>query len=233
MNRLARLTLVFALLFAFFIVAPAFLSRQFPLYPLMKWGDVLDVFTPLVLIPLYWLLFQVSPDRAPKAREITFFLVLVALWVEGQGMHLSGNSIGHLLKELKDSDVYALTNFYDEVLSHYLWHIGLVGLSALLIYRQWRNPFVGERSSLTLPIIAGVLHGFNYFITIVEAATTPLGVPFAGLTVALLLLRGRPHLRQPVVLFFLVSYAVACAFFLGWGLYWGSLPEFSKVGIIE
>jgi hypothetical protein len=36
-----------------------------------------------------------------------------------------------------------------------------------------------------------------------------------------------------VILFFLVSYAVACAFFLGWGLYWGGLPEFSKVGIIE
>jgi len=44
----------------------------------MKWGDVLDVFMPLVLVPLYWLLFQLSPDRAPKAREITFFLVLVA-----------------------------------------------------------------------------------------------------------------------------------------------------------
>jgi len=33
MNRLARLTLVFALLFAFFIVAPAFLGQQFPLPP--------------------------------------------------------------------------------------------------------------------------------------------------------------------------------------------------------
>lgn len=233
MNRLARLTLVFALLFAFFIVAPAFLSQQFPLYPLMKWGDALDVFTPIVLIPVYWLLFLVGPDRAPRTREIALFLVLVALWVEGQGMHLAGNSIGHLLKDSKDSDVYVLTNFYDEVLSHYLWHIGLVGLSALLIYRQWRSPFVGERGSLALPIIAGIVHGFNYFITIVEAATTPLGVPFAALTVALLLLRGRPHLRQPLILFFLVAYAVACVLFLSWGLYWGGLPEFSKVGIID
>jgi hypothetical protein len=84
-----------------------------------------------------------------------------------------------------------------------------------------------------MPILGGILHGFNYFITIVEASTAPLGVPFAILVVLATLVYGRKKLGQPVILFFLVSYLVACAFFLGWGLYWGGLPEFSKVGIIE
>lgn len=57
MQRLARLTLIFAILFAVFIIAPAFLNGQFAPYPLLKSGDVLDLLTPLVLIPLYWLLF--------------------------------------------------------------------------------------------------------------------------------------------------------------------------------
>lgn len=234
MQRLARLTLIFAILFAVFIVGPALLSKQFAPYPLIKYGDVLDLLTPLVLIPLYWLLFQINPDRPPSQKEMLIFLVLAAMWVEGQGMHLVANSIGHLTQALAGSDVETLTHFYDEVLSHYLWHVGLVGLSALLIYRQWKNPFTQQRSGLGFEITAGIIHGFNYFLTIVEAATTPLGVPFALAVVIFTLVWGRGRLRQqPVLAFFFVAYLVACLFFLGWGLYWGGLPEFSKVGIID
>jgi hypothetical protein len=209
MQRLARLTLIFAILFAVFIVSPAFLSKQFALYPLMKNGDVFDLLTPLVLIPIYWLLFQISRDSKPSQNETIVFLIA-------------------------GSDVETLTRFYDEVLSHYLWHVGLVGLSALLIYRQWKNPFVNERSGLGFAIAAGIIHGFNYFIAVVEAATAPLGVPFALLVVIFALVWGRGKLRQqPILAFFFVTYLVATLLFLGWGLYWGGLPEFSKVGIID
>ncbi len=87
MQRLARLTLIFALLYAVFIIAPAFLSSQFAPYPLMKNGDVLDLLTPLVLIPLYWLLFEIRRESPPSQKETLIFLVLAALWVEGQRMH--------------------------------------------------------------------------------------------------------------------------------------------------
>ena len=60
------------------------------------------------------------------------FLVLASLWTMGQGMHLSANSINNLLGP-GDTPVHELVHFYDEVLSHYLWHIGLVGLSILLL----------------------------------------------------------------------------------------------------
>ncbi len=174
MSRLSRLTLAFSILFAVLIASPTLFIKQFGLYPLMKTGDAIDIFTPLILIPLYWALFQVDQKKTPSQSETILFLVLAALWVEGQGMHLSANSIGHLSKEMKGSDVYILTDFYDEFLGHYLWHLGLVGLSVLLIYRQWQHPFKGERAGLGLESLAGFIHGFNYFIIVVEAQTAPL-----------------------------------------------------------
>jgi hypothetical protein len=234
-QRLARLTLVFAVLFAVFIIAPAFFNRQFAPYPLLKVGDIIDLFTPLVLIPLYWRLFVLAADHPPQPRLTITFLMLAALWVEGQGMHLGANAIGHLTEALPSpSDAHALTHFLDEVLSHYLWHLGLVGLSALLLYRQWQHPMPPTAAGLGWAIGAGVLHGLNYFITVVEAATGPLGVPFAVAVVVFTLLRGRGQLRsQPLLLFFFVAYAVSTALFLAWGLYWRGLPEFSAVGIID
>ncbi len=234
MQRLRSLILIFAILFAVFIIAPAFLSDQFAPYPLMKNGDVLDLLTPLVLIPLYWLLFQIHPHRPPSQKEMLIFLIFAALWVEGQGMHLVANSIGHLTQSYSGSEIEQLTHFYDEILSHYIWHFGLVSLSALLIYRQWQNPFTKQHSGLRFEITAGIIHGFNYFVDIVESATTVLGVPFAVGVVLFTLIWGRQHLRQqPILAFFFVSYSIACLFFLGWGLYWGGLPEFSQVGILD
>jgi hypothetical protein len=234
-QRLARLTLVFAVLFAVFIISPAFFNRQFALYPLLKVGDLIDLLTPLVLIPLYWRLFQLSADHPPQPRLTIIFMVLAALWVEGQGLHLAANAIGHLSESLPGpSDVHTLTHFLDEVLSHYLWHVGLIGLSALLLYRQWQHPAPQAVNGLGWAIGAGVLHGVNYFLTIVEAATGPLGVPFAVAVVVFTLLRGRGQLRtQPLLLFFFVAYLVATLLFLGWGIYWRGLPEFSRVGLLD
>jgi len=157
--RLSRLILVFALLSMVFFLGPALLSQQFGPYPLMRNGDVLDLLTPLVLIPLYWLLFQIRRDLTPTQREIMAFLILAVLWVMGQGMHLAANSISHLMEEMKRSDAYALTHSYDEVLSHYLWHVSIVGLSTLLLYRQWRNPFSEKVATMRLTSAAGAIYG--------------------------------------------------------------------------
>lgn len=108
MLRLSRLTLLFAFLFAVMIVSPALLSYQFGPFPLMKTGDIVDLFTPLIIIPLYWLLFQLSPDQTPGQKETIVFLVLAAAWASGQGMHLAANSIGHLLAGAESSVAYLL-----------------------------------------------------------------------------------------------------------------------------
>lgn len=234
MNRLSRLVLIFSICFAVLFISPAIFRKQFGPYPLMKNGDVIDLFTPLILIPLYWLLYQLGHDKAPNLSESVVFLVLAAFWVEGQGMHLSANSIGFLLREMTGSDASLLTYFYDEVLSHYLWHLGVMGLSSLLIFRQWQNPFIGGRAALGLESLAGVIHGFTFFLIVVEAGTAPLGIPFAILVTLFGLVWGRKKLRQqPLLAFFFVTYLVATILFAGWAVYWGGLPQFSEVGIID
>ncbi len=232
MQRLSRLILIFAIAYAILFISPAFLSRQFPPYPLMKWGDVTDILTPLVLIPLYWLLFRLNRDEMPAPREVIAFLVFSALWVEGQGMHLGANSIGHLMKQLKTADAYALTYFYDEILSHYLWHGGVIALSALLIWRQWQNPFANG-ASLRSFALAAFIYGTTYFITTIEAGTAPIGLPFAVVVAIIGALKRKDIAQRPLAAFFVLAYIIATILFAGWGIYWRGLPQFSEVGIIE
>jgi hypothetical protein len=209
------------------IISPAFLGMEFGPYPLMKWGDVLDLFTPLILMPLYWLLFYYSSERKPGLGENVVFAVLAGLWVLGQGMHLAANSIVHLIAD-ETSDLYQLTYFYDEVLSHYLWHLGVVGLAILLVVRQWREPLVGgemSRGSQMMVILAGILHGFTLFAIFVEGNTTLVGIPFTLIATAVILIWGRDKLKaQPLILFYFVSGLVGLLFIAGWGLFWREWP---------
>ena len=90
-----------------------------------------------------------SGNRDASSRENLVFMVFTSFWVLGKGIQLAANSIGHLTGNMTGSDIYNLTYFYDEVLGHYLWHLGVIGLSALLIYRQWKSPFPeGEKPDL-------------------------------------------------------------------------------------
>jgi len=225
--------LVFSAAFALLLVGPAFLGGQFPIYPLMSWGDVLDILTPLILLPLYWLLFWYGSSGKIKLGESLAFIFLAAMWVEGQGMHLSANSIGHLLDEIVHGDIYLLTGFYDEKLSHYLWHIGLLGLAALLIVRSWQVPFEDEQFSWGLIIPAGIIHGFTLFSIVIEGGTTLLGIPFMLMVLVVILIWGREKMpNQPLISFYFISCLVALLFLAGWCTYWGGCLEPSKVGII-
>jgi hypothetical protein len=234
MKRLSLFMLIFSIAFAVFFMGPPLLGMQFGVYPLMKTGDVFDIITPLVLIPLYWLLFRLDSGKAPGVKENLIFVILAALWAEGQGMHLAANSITHLMDTMEGTDLYRLGYFYDEVLSHYLWHFGIVGLSALIICRQWRNPFDEGKIVEWLPILSGVIHGFTLFVIVVEAQTAPLGISFSVIVSILGLIWGRKRFKQqPLLLFFFVACLTAVILFAVWGIYWGGLPEFSEVGIID
>jgi hypothetical protein len=234
MKRLPVLTIIFSFAFLVFFIGPPFLNQAFGPYPLMKVADFFDLFTPLVLIPLYWLLFRLDGKSAPSPGENLCFVIFAVLWVLGQGMHLAANSIGHYLGGMAGTDVYTLGNFYDEVLSHYIWHFGVVSLSALLIYRQWRNPLAEGPALTWLPVPAGIVYGFTFFALTIEGGTTPLGITFAVLAVIFMLVFGRERLTQrPVLFLFLAGYSLALILFLGWGIYWQGFPEFSQVGIID
>jgi hypothetical protein len=232
MGRLSVLILVFSVLFLFFFIGLVFLDMPFALYPLMSVQDVVDVLTSLVLLPLYFLLFRIGPQAPFKLCGLIVFVIFAAFWAAGQGMHLSANSINNLLcdRGMETGDVYKLTYFYDETLGHYLWHAGIVGLSALLIYRQWRNPFTEGKALLWPLILGGIIYGFSYFLIIMEGNTAPLGVTFSVLATGFILIWDRRGMgRQPLVLFSLVGYGLAMLLFLIWGIINGGLPPIMDV----
>ncbi len=240
MKRLSLLTLTFAILSLLFIILLVFLRFKFPLYPLVSYQDAFDILTPLVLIPIYWLLFRYAARDGSVVAEEIGFLVLAAVWVEGHGIHLSANSIDNLIEalarngaiDIKGTDIYRLSYFFDERLGHYLWHIGMLGLAALLIYREWRRP-AGAATIWWATILAGIVYGFSYFAIFIEGQTVALGLPFAIIVVLLALIFGRRKLaQQPVLAFFFVACLLAFLLFGGWWLYWGGFPQFSDVGLI-
>ena len=241
MKSLSSTTLLFAVLSVVFFILLVFLRIPFPPYPLMSYQDAFDVLTPLALIPIYWLLFKRFANREPALAEEIAFVALASLWVAGQGMHLAANSISNLIETLArgeqmdvtGTDIFRLTYFYDELLGHYLWHIGLFGLAALLVYREWRSP-AGLRIQWWITGVSGFIYGLFLFIITVEGQTVWLGLPFAALLSLFGLLRGRKKLAErPLLAFFLLSCLLALLLYIVWGLRWGGFPGFFEVGLVE
>jgi hypothetical protein len=155
-------------------------------------------------------------------------------------MHLSANSINNLaegmaknrLLNILDTNVYQLAYFFDEHLSHFMWHLGVIGLAALIVFRQWSKP-AEATTNWWLVVPAGILYGFTCFCFFLEGQTVILGFPFAAIITLVILIWQRKALRQrPLMAFFLVSFLVAALFFTGWGVYYQGFPQFSDVGLI-
>lgn len=207
----------------------------------MSYQDAFDLLTPLVLISIYWVLFKFASDKTPGLNEEIAFMVLASFWMMGHGMHLSANSISNLIEALARnnqvdvtaSDIYHLTYFYDELLGHYLWHIGLFGLAALLIYREWHYPS-GLPTNWWITTVSGFMYGILLFIITVEGQTVWLGLPFTTLVSLIGLLWGRGKLtKSPILAFFLVSCLLAVFCYAIWGFRWGGFPGFFDVGLMN
>lgn len=239
MKRISLLSFLFGLLFAILILGPAAMSgAEFGLYPLVTAGDVLDLITPLVLMPLYWLLFQLSLDQIPGQGVTIMFMAAIGAWSMGQGLHLAANAIGHLIVET-GGDLYELNHFFDEVLSHYIWHGAIAVLSLLILYRQFRNAFADDPARVGLLTAGAILYGLTFALATLEGGTAPLGVPFAIITALYLYFWGRDATDQrPMVRYFLIAYLLAAVVFIIWALFWSvtdghfSFPQPSEKGLI-
>jgi hypothetical protein len=239
MKRLSLLTLMLSGFSVVFGVVLVFLKMKFPLYPLVSYQDVFSVLPPLIFIPIYWLLFKHASPKTSLRQEIAF-MILAAIWVEGQGMHQAANAIGNLIESLARNqvinitatDIYHLTYFLDEHVSHYMMHTGMLGLAALLIYREWHAP--AEAATIWWAAIsAGLVFGFFHFSTFIEGQTVALGLPFCLTVVLLTAGWGRNKLAQrPLLAFFFITCLTALLLLTVWGLWQGGFPQFSDVGLI-
>src|SRR5262247_3518967 len=161
-----RPILLFTVLSLFFLVLLVFFRSPFPPCPLMSWQDVLDMVTPVVLIPAYWAMYRRATARDARSAADLMFMVFAAVWLLGHGMHLSANSIHNLVDaetqrhtlDIAGTDLYRLIYLYDEHLSHPLWYTGMLALAVLLVAREARAP--ADRSTTgRLTIAAGAVYG--------------------------------------------------------------------------
>jgi hypothetical protein len=232
-----RASLGFAILLTVFIIGPAYLPATFGPYPSLRWGDIVDLFTPVVVLPAAWLLFQRAGVIRPSTAQQLLFVALAGLWASAQGMHLAANAIGHLVPaDLGDGG--QLTYDLDEVLSHYLWHAALLGLTALIAYRAVRGqpePDAAAIGALVMLGIAAALFGFTFFVMVTEGQTGPMSLPVAAVIAAAIVLVARGGiLQRPGAALFATGYLLALVLCLIWaGMHDWQLIEFSKTGIIE
>jgi len=232
----------FALLFLFFIVGPALLSFPFASGPVPDVGDLVDLATPFVLLPFYYVMlrrstadgarFHILPERV---LVLVFFLSAI-LFTQGQGMHLSANSIGHFLKEDGGTAAEGITYFYDEILSHYFVWAGVLGLALVISLAGIRSAAEAGRRGSSLPaVVAALIYGLTFAMAAVEGQTVPMGLPVSMLLAGILVLCRRRHcaVDTPFATFFGVGHGFAVLLLIGWGLYFRGFPEFSAVGLLR
>ena len=231
-----RLILAFAFSYFSFLTAPVVLRSRVAPGPSPTAGDMVDLLTPFVLVGLYALLYRAMDDETRPKRPVRLawseilFVFFAILFVEGHGMHLSANSIGRFLAESPGSDAFAIAYFYDEVLGHYLWRAGTLGLTGVLLGRHWRR---GETEPRWGPLaVASMVYGLTYAVASTESQTVPMDLP-ASVAIAGLFgarwwgVRAMPG--GPVFAFYGLAHGVVLLFLATWGLYFGGFPEPSQL----
>jgi hypothetical protein len=235
-DRVSVALLAYALSLAVFLLVPPYLKASVGPPIGFTLQEVTDLFTPIVVVPLGWRVFDLV--GGPGRVGVVAFLIVAAVWIEGQAIHLAANAIGDAIAPGDAESFYRtapgdLDHWLDETLGHWTWHVAWVVLSFLILaIGVWEAPRVpggvGGVSAL-----AGFIHGATFFLVTVEGVTTLLGIPAS---VALLAGSGQALRRGlgsgAVATFFFVASAVTLVGYLGWAALHGwTLPEFSKVGL--
>jgi hypothetical protein len=213
-----------------FIVGPPLLATPIGFFPSLRTGDVLDLVTPLVVIPLAGLFFLAASPRPPSRLAVVSFVVASVVWVEGQAIHLAANAIGHHVPA-DDSPLSSLVAYLDEDLSHQLWHGSVAVIAAMTMYRAALGPTSRvPAGTVAAVILGGVLFGLTYFLMVVEGRTAGAALPVAAaMAIAGLVTARAAVLARPALGFYVVGFVVS----LGLAFIWASLNDWRLVEFSE
>jgi hypothetical protein len=183
-------------------------------------------------MPLLFLAVELTGGATTRSRVI--LVAFVALWVAGQGVHLATNAMGDVFEEGPARDAFYATevgkldHWLDEVLSHWMWHVGWVGLLGVLLLVGVRGAGQAggaSRGTMALATIAGVLHGLTWFVVTDEGDTWQLAIPATIVVLVLAFLaRGRAGAGRVVTTFLIVGSAFTLALYLTWVVVAGFPP---------
>ncbi|MFA5967149.1 MAG: hypothetical protein WC805_01345 [Patescibacteria group bacterium] len=97
----------------------------------ISWEAVSDL---LVFLPVsVYFLWQMSRIIDPNNKYSTWFLILIGVYIVGIGIHLSSNQIHNVLDIPSISgDASKAAYVWDELIGHWLIHLGLAGSLYLL-----------------------------------------------------------------------------------------------------
>jgi hypothetical protein len=184
-------------------------------------GDWIDLVTPFAVVGTAALVLGfLRPTRA----AVVLACAAAVLYVDGHGIHLAANSIGH---QRLTGDAKDVTHFWDERFGHVEWHLGWIGLIAALALAEARS--VAARAlRLPSPALAAltiVLLGFTLFTSTVEGGTWSLELAATAVFVGWCARAPRPLLGTCAGAFGLASLLIAV-----WAIWHGGVPQFSDVG---
>lgn len=145
------------------------------------------------------------------------------LYVDGHGMHLAANAIR---AEGLSGEAEDVAYFWDEQLSHWELHAGLVLTVIAFCLAEAAAPTPVSARPWTAVAAAAVL-GATLFASTVEGGTWWLLPPVAVLLGIWALARPRPLLRACAA-----AFALAAVVLAGWVAWHGGVPEFSELGWI-
>lgn len=213
----------FAVAATAFLLLPPILKAPVGDVPGFTGQEAVDLFTPLVTMPLLFLAFELTGRLGTRARLV--LVVLIAAWVSGQAIHLATNAMGDVFDAgsprdaFYATDVGTLDHWFDEVLSHWLWHAAWVALLALLLWVGIRGRGTGVRSmpgAVGIGAVAGFLHGFTWFVVTDEGGTYLLAIPAAAAFLVIGWLTRRRDPDRVITTFVVVGAFVSLALYAIW-----------------
>lgn len=179
-------------------------------------GDWIDLVTPFAVVGTSALVL----GRRLPVLALVVAVVGAILYVDGHGIHLAANSIGH---EHLTGDAKDVTHFWDEEWGHAEWHLGLFALAgAFCLAERGRTVQVDRR----VAVLAALMLGWTFFTSTVEGGTwwlelaaTAVFVPWAV------------SARRPLLSAFAGAFALSALLIGIWAVWHGGVPQFSEVDV--
>ena len=146
------------------------------------------------------------------------------LYVDGHGIHLAANSIGH---EELSGEAERVTHFWDEPFSHHEWHLGWIALvAAICLAEQLSGRPRGRPRSLVVMAVTALLLGFTLFTSTVEGGTWWLAL--AG---AVVFATWAWKERRPLVVTCAAGFGLAAILIAAYAIWQGGVPQFTDAGL--
>jgi hypothetical protein len=197
--------------------AAVFVFHQLPSLAGDTAGDWIDLVTPFAVVAAAAFLLGL---KAP-AVAVVVAVVGAVLYVDGHGIHLAANSIGH---EQLTGDAKDVTHFWDEEWGHAEWHLGWFVLVLAACLGERGRPV---RLQPWQAVVSALLLGWALFVSTVEGSTwwlelgaTAVFVPWAFAA------------RRPLLVASAAGFGFAALLIGVWALWQGGVPEFSEVGFL-